>query len=144
MLRESDSDDGQEVFDASEVVDVARVEGQVGGHGGGRDQQIDGPGAARLRPGRDDRRVDASVSPGRVTIEWQRVKGGLGSLQAILTPRSLAGIARRVGTGRELGHGKGANRQFVWELPGIDVIQVDHDRGVDEASRCTRSLIHEA
>ena len=27
----SDADDAQEVFDASEVVDVARLEGQVGG-----------------------------------------------------------------------------------------------------------------
>ena len=38
-------------------------EGQVGGHGGSRDQQIDGPGAARLPSRRDDRCVDASVKP---------------------------------------------------------------------------------
>ena len=76
----SDADDGQEMFDASEVVDVARVEGQVGGQGGGSDQQIDRPGATRLAPGRDDRRVDASVSSGRVAIERQRVEDGLGSL----------------------------------------------------------------
>src|SRR5271165_850218 len=76
----SDAHDGQEVFDPSEVVDVARVERQVGGHGGGGDQQIDGPGPACLAPGRDDRRVDASVGSRRVAIERQRVEAGLGSL----------------------------------------------------------------
>src|SRR6185503_14067413 len=91
-----DADDGQEVFDASEVVDIARVEGQVGGYGGGRDQQIDGPGTARFTPSGDNRRVDTSIGSGSVAIERQRVEGGLGSLWAILTSRSLGGVTRRV------------------------------------------------
>ena len=45
--------------------------GRLAARGGGRYQQIDGPEAARLAPGRDDRRVNASVGSGRVAIERQ-------------------------------------------------------------------------
>ncbi len=68
------------------------------------------------------------------------VEGGLGSLWAILTSRSLAGIARRMGAGGELCHGQGANRQFAWELADVDVFQGDHNRRVNLAVRRTRSL----
>ncbi|WP_343602533.1 hypothetical protein [Mycobacterium sp.] len=60
------------MFDPSEVVDVSRVEREVRGHGGGRDQQIHGPGAACPATGRDDRCVDASVRPRSFAIEWQQ------------------------------------------------------------------------
>jgi hypothetical protein len=80
----------------------------------------------------------AAVSPRRVGIERQRVESGLGSLYAILTSRSLSGICRRVRAGCELGHGNCANRQFAWELPGVDLIQVDHDRVVDDALAMAR------
>ena len=59
---------------------------------------------------------------------------------AILTSCSLTGIAGRVGTNRQPGHGKGADGQFVWELLGVELIQIDDDRGVNEAPRRTRSL----
>src|SRR5271168_4449636 len=65
----SDADDGQEVFEPSEVIDVARVEREVGGHGGGSDQQIDGSGATCPAPRRDNRGVDAPIGPRRVAIE---------------------------------------------------------------------------
>jgi hypothetical protein len=60
-----------------------------------------------------------------------------------LTSRSLAGIASCVRTGCELGHGNGADSEFVWELPCADLIQIDHDRRVNQAPRRTRSLSHE-
>jgi hypothetical protein len=87
-----------------------------------------------LAPGRDDRCVDASVSSRSVAIEWQRIEGGLGSLKAILTSGSLARIFCRVRAGCELGHGKGADGEFLRQLRGIDSIQIDHDRGVNEGT----------
>lgn len=76
----SDADDGQEVFEASEVIDVACVEREIGGHGGGGDQQIDGSGATCFAPRRDDRGVDASIGPRRVAVERQWIEAGLGPL----------------------------------------------------------------
>ena len=140
----SDADDGQEAFEPSEVIDVARVEREVGGRGGGSDQQIEGSGATRLAPRRDNRGVDASIGPRRVAIERQRIEAGFGSLQAILTSCSLADIGRRVRAGGEFSHGKGADCEFHRELLGVDVIQIDHDRGVNEPLRRARSLSHEA
>ena len=139
----SDADDGQEVFKSSEVIDVARVEREIGGYGGGGDQQIDSSVATCLAARRDDRGIDASVGSRRVAIERQWIEAGLGSLHAILTPRSLASIDRRVWSGGEFGHGEGTDGEFHRELLGVDVIQIDHDRGVNEPLRLTRSLSHE-
>jgi hypothetical protein len=86
----SDADDGQEVFDPSEVIDFACVEREVGAHGGGGDQQIDGSGATCLAPPRDDRGVDASVGPCRVGIERQWIEAGLGSLRTAAPGRLTA------------------------------------------------------
>jgi len=57
---------------------------------------------------------------------------------------SLASIGCRVGAGGELSHGKGADGQFYGELLGVDMVQIDHDRGVNQPLRWTRSLSHEA
>lgn len=46
----------------------------------------------------------------------------------------------RVRAGGKLSHGQGADDEFGWELLGVDVIQIDHDRGVNKAPRRTRSL----
>lgn len=139
----SDADDRQDFFKPSEVIDVARVEREAGGEGSGGDQQIDGSGATCLAARRDDCGIHASIGPRRVAIERQRVKVGFGPLQAILAPCSLTGIDRRVRAGGELCHGQGADGEFDGELRGVDVIQIDDDRGVDEALQWPWSLRHE-
>jgi hypothetical protein len=76
----SDGDDSQKVVKAAEVVDVARVERQIGGQGSGGDQEIDSSGPAGFAASGNDRGVDASVGSRRGRIERNRIEAGFSSL----------------------------------------------------------------
>jgi hypothetical protein len=121
-MNESDTDNLQEILNAPKVADIACVERQVSSHSGGRDQQINGSGATRLASDRGNCRVDASIRPGAVGTERQRIKCGLGPLKPILPSCPLAAVARRVRAGCQLGHGKGANRKLTGKTFRVDVL----------------------
>jgi hypothetical protein len=140
----SDSNDINEVFNAAEIVHVARVQRKVDGERRCGDQQVYGSGSAGFTSTRRDGRIDTAVSPRRGAVERQRVKGGLGSLHTVLTSRPLGAVGRCVWAGCQLRHRQGADRQFGWKLPGVQMIEVDQDRGVDEALRRGSPLSHGA
>lgn len=140
VREESDANDINEVFNAAEIVHIARIKRKVAGERRRGDQQVDGSRSAGFTSTRGDGRIDTAVSPRRGGVERQGVKRGLGSLQTVLTSRPLGAVGCCVWAGCELR----ADRHFGWKLPGAQLIEVDQDRGVDEPLRLGSSLSHGA
>ena len=128
-----DADDVDEVFDAAEIVDVARVKREVSSERSGGDQEVHGARTAGFAPGGCDRRIDMAVSPCGCAVERQWVERGLRSLQMVLTSCSFCTVAGRMRASSQFGHREGADCQFSWELVGVEMIEVNQDRGVDES-----------
>lgn len=105
----SDREDLDEVVESSEVVWVAGEERETLSHGGGDDQQVQGSGSPGFTSGVHDGGEDPAVSAGRVWAEGERVEGGLGSLQPVLTPAALFGVVGGVWAGGEFGECDGAD-----------------------------------
>ena len=66
------------------------------------------------------------------TPERDRLGGSLGPLQPILSACSLRQVQCRGRTGRQLRHGDGADRDLSRELLGIDPVEIDVDRRVQQ------------
>ena len=144
MREESDANDINEVVNAAEIVHIARIKRKVAGERRCGDQQVYGSRSAGFTSTRRDGRIDTAVSPRRGAVERQGVKRGLGSLQTVLTSRPLGAVGCCVWASCELRHRQRADRQFGWKLPGVQMIEVDQDRGVDEPLRLGSPLSHGA
>lgn len=124
-----------EAVEEAEVFGVAGVERELVRQCGRGDEQIHGTRTARLAAGCGHRRVDAPIGTSGVAVKRQRIEDDLDALQPILPTGPLGGVVAGVRTGRQFGQRQCGNSQFRRETVGIDLVQVDHDRGVDEATR---------
>ena len=98
VWRPSDAYDLQEFGQADEVVHVAGIQREAGGHGRRGDHQVRESSPSCLAPGRVDRGEHTPVGPGHVGIDRQRVEGSFGALQAVLPARTFRRVGRCVGT----------------------------------------------
>lgn len=64
------------------------------------------------------------------------MKRGLSSLQTVLPSRPLRTVVGGMGTGRQLGHGQCADRQFIWEKGRIGGKDLEGVAEVGHPSNC--------
>lgn len=141
---ELDDDDLNKLFEASEVIAVARVEGQLGRQRCRRDKKVHGSVPTRFAASRHHGRNDTAVRACRLPIEGERIKCCLGALKAVLSPTTLIGIRGRMGPSRELRHAQRADSDGDGKLGGINPIEVDENRRVEQATLWAWLLTHEA
>jgi hypothetical protein len=132
-----DRDDVEQLGEAGKISRIARIQGQIGGHGGCGNQQVRRPATACLSAGRGDRGIHAAVRASHVGIHRKRLERRFGALQPILTPRSFSRMVRGVWARREFGQSNWGDCKFTRQTLRIDYVQVYHHRGVDQASRMT-------
>ena len=141
---ELDDDDLNKPFETSEVIAVARIQGQLGGQRRRCDEKVHGSCPTRFAAGRHHGRKDPAVRACGVPIEGERIKCCLGALQPVLAPTTLIGIRGRMWPSRQLRHAQRADSDGEGKLGGINPIEVDENRCVEQATLWAWLLSHEA
>jgi hypothetical protein len=117
---DSDGDDLDEAFEASEFLLVAGVQRKADRTGCRGNEEIHGASSSCLTPGGNGCRIDPAVGTSRLTVKGKGVERGLGALQPILSTRSLVGVIGGMRSSREFGHGDRTDGEFARELGGIE------------------------
>jgi len=128
----------------AEVVAVAGVERQFGRERRGGNEQVDCSCSACLAPSGDNGGEDPSIGSCSLIVEGQRIEGGFGSLEAILSTATLPGIVGGVRSRRKFRQSHGADRDRDREPVRVDLVEVDDHRRVQDAALVAHSLSHEA
>lgn len=108
-----DRHDLDDAFEATEVINVAGVDGKVGRCSCGGDQQVYGPLAARLASSRNDRREYAAIGPGRRSVERYGFQGRFHPLKALLSYSPLTQIFGCMDARGQFGQRDRRNTRFL-------------------------------
>lgn len=126
-MSSSDSDDVEKAFESFEVDRVPGAQREFVRDGDRSDQEVDCPGTARFATMSDNRGIHTAVRAGGRSVERERLKGGLGSLQPVLPSSPFLQIRRGMGAGSELGQGNGGDRHLGRQLRRAKAVQInDH------------------
>ncbi len=135
--------DIDQALECFEIVGIAGVERELCGEGGRRDEQVDGAGSARFASCAGDSGEDAAVGAGCVGVEGERVEGGFGPLEPVLAAAAFGGVVGGVWAGGEFGEGDRTDGDLDRKEVCRDGLEVDDDRGVQQAARGALVVRHE-